>query len=150
MNISALHPYLKTKTEANKLISVLNLIADELFKENFNLSNLLSENVSYDLKTILENIFSGEKTSETNKPELKKFLISLQKEVNTLPLIHIILATPTKEKTIKTIHDWFYQNFNKIVLLDISVEEELIAGSIISFAGRAQDYSLDSKIGQMI
>jgi F0F1-type ATP synthase delta subunit len=149
MNLSALNPYLKTKNEANELIIVLEKLNEGIFKENFNLSELLTTITTYDLKTALEKFFQTESVGKSGGVELKSFILSLQKEINSLPVIHIILSFPASENTISYIHDWFYENYKRIVLLDISVDKSIIAGSVISYNGRAQDYSLATKIGQM-
>ncbi len=129
---------------------LLEKMNQEIFKKNFNLSDVLTTNTTYELKTVLEKIFQAESVDVNNPAEIKSFIMSLKKAVNSLPTIHIILSFPAQENTIKLIHDWFLENYKKIVLLDLAVDQSIIAGSVISFNGRAQDYSLATKIGQMI
>lgn len=149
MDLSALQPFLKTKDDANHLIATVENLADNLFKGDFILSDFLSKNFPYDLKLAIEKTLVSSSINSDNKEELSKFFKNLLEEIGKLPLIHIILAKSPLEELVNSIHLWFYQNYKKTVLLDISIDNSIIAGAVLSFNGRAQDYSLSSKIEQM-
>ncbi len=149
MNISALHSYLRTKNEATKLILLLEKLIDELFKEIFSLDKILASELTLELKIIIEKLIKESGIKTENKKEVQAFLAKLQEELSRLPVVHIILSISPKEQQVEIIHNWFYQNFQKTVLLDISIDPTIIGGGVISFNGRANDYSLRNKIGQM-
>lgn len=149
MNLSAIHPFLKTKSEANDLIILLQKLQEGIFKKNSTMSTLLAETADFELKTALEKLFLEEKVGDNNKIELKSFILDLQKAINSLPRAHIIISRPITSEFLNTIHNWFYETYKQIVLLDISVDEKIIAGCVISFGGRAQDYSLAAQLEQM-
>ncbi len=113
INLTSLHPYLRTKKNANKLISILEKLADGLFKEGFDVSGTLSKEVSSELKERLKKIATEAGISMEDKKPLESFLKQLETEISTLPLIHIMLSDAPKDEIIGTIQDWFYQNFKK-------------------------------------
>jgi len=161
MNLTALHPFLLTKKDANDFIIILEKIIESLFstpkgrdltsaKKDFNITSSISNTTSYDLKTAIEKIIKESNVDITNKLEQETFLRKLKDEIISLPVIHIILAFLPKKEIISIIQSWFYQNYKKTVLLDISADDSIIAGMIISFKGRANDYSIKNKVDQMI
>lgn len=150
MDLSALHPFLITKNDAQKLMALAGALGESVFKDGFSLHAQLSADSSYELTKAIETVIKQSNINPTDTKGLQSFFNNLQKEIEALPIIHIILAVSPKEKLLIQIHDWFYQNFQKTILLDIAVDTELIAGGIISFEGRANDYSLASKLEQMV
>ncbi|HSW47687.1 MAG TPA: F0F1 ATP synthase subunit delta [Candidatus Saccharimonadales bacterium] len=149
MDLTALHSYLRTKRETTGLIIVIEKLQEAVFKQNFNLDNALSKDVPLEEKDVIEKLIRDSGINIENRQDVQTFLTKLQKEVSSLPTIHIILAISPKEEMIEAIHNWFYQNYKKTVLLDISVDETVIGGGVISFDGKANDYSLRNTISQM-
>lgn len=150
MNLAALHPYLVTKNEVNNLSLLLRKLTSELFKEGFDLDTFLANETSYELNQSIKNLLKeNQLTGATDKSALQAFFLKIQEPISSLPVVHIILAFPPKAGLVKFIHDWFYQNFKKTVTLDISVDSSLIGGGVISFKGKANDYSLKSRIDQV-
>ena len=149
MNISALQPYLITKEGTQNITELLKTLHNELFTENFLFDAALSEHASYDKSNAISQTASENGINIADKSALQHFFISVQDEIKILPVVHIILSFRPKEGLVREIHDWFYEKFKKIVILDISADPEIIAGGVISFAGKANDYSLRGKIEQM-
>ncbi len=150
MNLSALHPYLVTKNEVNKLLLLLRQLTSELFKQGFDLDTYLANETSYELAQGIKNLLKENQLSpNAEKSILQNFFLKIQEPISSLPVVHIILAFSPKVGLVKFIHDWFYQNFKKTVTLDISVDESLIGGGVISFNGKANDYSLKNTIEQI-
>lgn len=150
MNLSALHPYLVTKNEVNNLSLLLRKLTGQLFKEGFDLDKFLAQETSYELNQSIKNLLKENRLSTaSDKSTLQTFFLQVQEPISSLPVVHIILAFPPKVGLVKFIHDWFYQNFKKTVTLDISVDPSLIGGGVISFGGKANDYSLKNTIEQV-
>jgi F0F1-type ATP synthase delta subunit len=148
--LSNLHSFLRTKSDTNNLIHILDKLIDGLFKETFDFKNDLSKEASYELFEALEKTVYQFCHNPADRKVLQDFLSALKKEIVELPIIHIILSIAPKQNLVKAIHDWFYQNYQKTVVLDISVDPSLIGGSVLSFAGKANDFSLKSRIDQMM
>jgi len=147
--LTALHSFLKTKKDASKLNGLFEKLNSELFKENFNLSDFLSQNASYELKELLEKIIQEAQPSTRNTNDLRSLFSNLQKEIAELPIVHMIMSFAPNEQTVNMIHSWFYTSYKKIVILEISIDKSLIAGAVISFGGQANDYSLATQIEQI-
>jgi hypothetical protein len=149
MDLLPLHTFLRTKKEANQLTALFEKIEDALFKENFSLGTTLSKNTSYDQAEQIKKVLRDSNINMESKDELREALKSLRKQLTALPIIHLILAFSPNDEIVDMIHDWFYNNYKKMVLLDISIDKSIIGGSVISFNGRANDYSLGAKIEQL-
>ena len=148
MNPSALtnlHPFLRTKGDVNNFALVCSRVIDALYTDSFDLHNMLLQNIPYEIAAAIEK----SAPATTDKKALQEFFLNTQKMIATLPMVHIILPFSPKEKLVKLMQDWFYQSYQKTVVLDISVDPNLIGGSVISFRGRANDYSLKNAIDQM-
>ena len=150
INLTALHSYLTTKNEANNFVLILEKLINGLFNDSAGLSEMLSKEVSLELKLIIEKLIHEAKINTDNRKDLQAFFVSMQKEISSLPVIHIMLSIPPKEELVKAIHGWFYQNFQKTILLDISIDPTIIGGGVISFNGRANDYSIRNQVSQMV
>lgn len=143
--LSQLHQYLKTKNDAQTIMRIIGSLGDALYKEPFTMKEALAQYAPFEIAAAIERAAPDPE----DKSGLQKFFSQLQKDITELPIIHIILPFSPKEKLIKVIHDWFYDNFQKTVLLDVTIDPDLGGGSVISFRGRANDYSLKNQIDQM-
>jgi hypothetical protein len=147
--LSQLHPYLKTKKDVNRLINILENLTEELFKEAFNLQQFLSREGSYDFVESFQNALKTNCPDPSDKHQMQNYIAKAQEEIEKLPIVHIILPFAPKESLIAVIHDWFLLNYKKTVVLDVAVDPDLIGGSVLSFQGRANDYSLKGQIEQL-
>lgn len=149
MNISALHPYLRTKSDTIALIQLLEKLEKEIFKEPFDFSKILKTKAPYELSAVIQKLITEANIKVSNRNALQKLLTEINNQVATLPVVHIIVPLSPTENHLKIMHDWFFQNYKKTVILDISVDPSLIGGCVVSFGGRANDYSLKNRIEQM-
>lgn len=149
INLLRLHPYLRTKNDANEVMVVLEKLKDELFKETFTLSDVLTQNVPHEFAAGIQNLITELGINDKDRNSLQSFFTMIIENISSLPVVHIMLSVSPKAKLLEEIHEWFYQNFQKTVLLDISIDPGIIGGCTISFKGRANDYSLKNRIDQM-
>ncbi len=149
INLNPLFPYLKTRKDANELILLFEDLSGKLFKEDLTAENLFKEKLPYDLSSILQKMSAEENISLLDKTTLQKFLTQIQENITSLPTVHIILALDPTYEMIEEITNWFYDTYKKLVLLDITIDKDLIAGTVLSFNGRANEYSLRNQINQM-
>lgn len=146
MNLTALHPYLRTKKDAQELCLIIQKIIDGAFNQNFSIEKMSSKEIPYELKKLIEKLMSESDIKADDKNGQLKFFKQLKEEILVIPVIHMIFAFYPKQDLIASIQDWFYLNYKKTVLLEISIDETIIGGMIISSEGRANDYSLKTKI----
>lgn len=149
MNLTALHSFINTKKEATEIIILFENLSSQIFIENFDLEEFLTENTPAILAKDILSAISENKINVNDRKALQEFFINAIKEIKNLPTVHMILAFEPKIDLIKQIQEWFYENLKKIVILDISVDPEIIAGSIISYQGLANEYTLANKIEQL-
>ncbi len=147
INLTPLNPYLKTRKDAADFILLVEVVMKKLYEENLTIEKVFKESLPYDLANTLSKI-----TKEGNiqdKQSLQTFFDKLREHISTLPVVHLILAVKPTPEVIDSMTNWFYIQFKKTVLMDITIDEELLGGAVISFAGRANEYSLRNKIEQM-
>jgi hypothetical protein len=149
MNLSALQPLIKTKTERTEIMVFFQNLSNEIYKNNFDLKEHLSKTVSGEFADAVITLTSDNLINTDNKSGLEKFFLKVQAEIKNLPTAHIILAFNPKKELIQLIQEWFYEKFKKIVILDIAVDPDIIGGCVISFNGRANDYTLLGKIERL-
>lgn len=149
MNLSALHEFIKTKDEAQETIVLFEKMSDEIFKSNFELKQYLLDNTSNSFLDATLGAITDNNVKIEDKAALQKFLKNAAIEIENLPTAHIILAFPPKKILVTKIQQWFFDNIKSLVVIDISIDPDIIGASIVSFNGRANDYSLKNKIEQM-
>ncbi|GEM_PF-1871787 len=145
-----LREFLKTKNDANDFIYLLEKLSADLFKKNGkSFDKLLSQDLSYEVGKTLKSVAEGTGESMRNKQHVELFFSHLKDITSSLPVIHVIVAVEPTEKVVSLIHNWIYNNFKKLMLLDITYDPELIGGCVVSFNGKANDYSLKSQMSMM-
>lgn len=146
MDLSALSQYIKTKKDANDFITFLEELSAGVFKERASLQDELAKKAPYELISIIEKLQQSQNINTSDKNAQQNFFTDLKTLISSLPVVHLILARQPNSQTVQTIRRWFFINYKKLVLLDITTDETLIAGSVISFNGKANDYSLRSQL----
>jgi F0F1-type ATP synthase delta subunit len=149
MDIQPLHPFTRTKKEAQDLAAFLSNLNEKVFVKDFNLHEYLIKNAPDDLAAAIVKTAAINHISVENKDLLQQFFTNASGAIRTLPTAHFILPFDPDRKIIKKIHEWLYENTGKTVILDLTIEPDIIGGCVISFNGRANDYSLAGKIDQM-
>lgn len=81
-----------------------------------------------------------------NPVEVKEALEKIKKEGETLPIVTLQLAFEPTRDILKNIHLWFLRRMEKTVLLEITLERQVLGGAFISFNGTYKDYTLKTKI----
>lgn len=150
LDLAPMHPYIRTKSDANELVLKLESLGENIFKKDTVLEKILEVELPDNLSRGIEELAKIQAINMQDKTSLGQFINQLQESLSSLPVIHLILAVEPNNQLINIIHDWFYQTYKKLVLLDISYDKSLIAGAVISFNGKANEYSLRNKIAQMI
>jgi len=151
LDLISFHPYLKTKEDVGKTVTMLDSLSDKLFRQDtLNPSETFASELPYSLSTIIEKLISEQNIDMQDKKNLQAFINQLKKDLSSLPILHIILAIEPNQKLIDQIHSWLYETIKKLIILDITVDETIIAGAAISFDGRANDYSLRNQMEQTV
>jgi F0F1-type ATP synthase delta subunit len=142
MNIQSLGQYVKTTTDAMELAQVLDNIAEGLFKTDASAMDAVMKEVPYDLGMALNKLAAEHNVGMDNKAGVQQFFVKLQDDLTAMPVVKLTLAVKPKAELINTIHEWFYRTYHKIVLLDITVNPDIMGGSIVSVGGKYYDGSI--------
>ncbi|MDO8700150.1 MAG: hypothetical protein Q7J56_00520 [Deltaproteobacteria bacterium] len=133
---------IKTVDEANSLSSEIDTLTATLFKsENMSLSNALESINMSDAKKIKE-MFSKNNLDINNKEIASDILQSIKNLIKKFKIIKLILAFDPSLKTIEKIHNYVSLNIGIGYILDIEVSESVLGGSVVTFNGKYQDFSL--------
>ena len=142
VNVSSLQKYLVTTTDARDFQLMLQNLCDKFFETEATSEVILKKEAPYSLAEFLTKLANEYKVRMEDKTQVQLFLRQIDKAISEMTVISLTLAIDPKETFIKAMQDWFMQHYQKLVLLDISVDQSIIAGSIIQIHGKYHDYSL--------
>jgi hypothetical protein len=146
MNIQHLGQFVKTINDARELSYLLDRVSDGLFKTDDSAMQSVLNEVPYELGMAINKIAAEEGVAMENKAGVQDFFVKLQDALNHIPVVTLTLAVNPKTDQVSLIHEWFYRTYHKIVLLDITVNPDILAGSIISVGGKYYDATLKKRM----
>jgi F0F1-type ATP synthase delta subunit len=146
MNIQLIGPFIKTTNDAMELSQVLDQISESLFKTDASAMEAVMKAVPYDLGVALNKLAIEHNVGMEDKAGVQKFFVKLQEDLSTMPVVKLTLAVKPKAELITLIHTWFYHTYHKIVLLDITVDPDIMGGSIVSAGGKYYNGSIGKRI----
>lgn len=141
--------FFQTKAGASDFNTRLSLIAESVYKAGFSLEKALLQQIGVSKKDRFITILRDNNVDLESHTALLSFIAKLQEKISSLPVFSIKLAFEPKEITLRVISEWFIVNTKKQVLLDITVDENLIAGAAISFNGEYINLSVKEKFDQI-
>ena len=129
---------LKTLDDVDTLIQEIDVLSNSLYKSNF-------EEVLYSKirKSTLDAIVRFGVGAQLIAP-----LRELEEILKTLKLLKLTLAVSPTPALVDTISSWVKTNVGEDVVLDISLDSNLMGGAQISFSGKYADYSLSTAYDQ--
>ncbi len=146
MNIQSLGPFIKTTNDAMELSQVLDSISESLFKTDASALEAVMKAVPYDLGVALNKLANEHNVGMDDKAGVQQFFVKVQESLTTMPVVKLTIAVKPKAELIKLIHGWFYRTYHKVVLLDFTVNPDIMGGSIISVGGKYYDGSIAKRI----
>lgn len=145
MNID-LSAFFQTKSQASDFSSRVATISEKIYETDFDLDKTLIDQFGLKKKDMFMKLLHDQNVAIENHSTLKAFLTELQKTISSLPVLNLALAFEPKERTLKALSEWFVMNIKQQMLLEITVDPNLIAGAVISFKGRDVDYTIRPKV----
>lgn len=142
--------FLKTKDEAGQFLVIIDQLIGSIFQTNFNFEANLDKLLTHEQKEQVLALARAKGVNLSQVSQIKSFLQNLTKEINSLPVIDLTMAYSPKEKSLEDIHNWFYINFKKSVLLNINVDKKIIGGAVVAFKGKYYDYSVLKRLDQQL
>lgn len=146
INPMALKKYLKTREDANYLVVLLERLSDGLFTNTINPDDVLEREIPYELSALLRKMMMENQLNQQDRAQLSSFVTTLKDAIVALPTIDLTVAIVPTQEVISLIHDWFLRNYQKLVVLNITTDQSLLAGTVIQFNGTHKDYSLKKQL----
>lgn len=108
-----------------------------------------AEEIIKKIRTKEELVFFLEKIAE-QKLELSKEEISeLEEKLRSFPEIKLEIAFFPNDNFINRISQWFEKELGKKIILNIIVNQKVVAGAIIEHQGKWRDFSSAKEIDQL-
>ena len=133
---------LKTTREIDDLSSEIDTLMGILFKsEKVSLEKTLTSISSNSANRIRE-IFLKNNRDMADKELIRDFLDTLADLIKKFKVIKLVLAFDPTRQTIENIHEFVSENIGIGYILDIEVSENILAGAVVMFDGKYNDFTL--------
>lgn len=136
----------KTKQDARQFRGLLKDLDASLYSKEKNTEKKVYKIFNYHQASQILSFCAKNKIDISDRKQFQIFLKDLSEYIERLPNISITLAFEPREDTISEVYDWFLLNLKKPVILDVHVDELLIAGAVVSCNGRYKDASIRKRI----
>lgn len=150
MDIQQLSTFLKTTKDAADLEHILEQVSDGLYRTDTSTQELLRKLLPYEQAIVINKLAVQYGLQIDDKAKVQEFFTKIRAAITALPVVQMTLAMHPNVSLVTIIHEWFYRTYHKHVLLDIIVNPNIVAGSIISISGKYYDFSLGKKTAQLI
>lgn len=137
-----LSPFFQTKTQATDFAKGLTHIIESLFHTDFQLENALLAEFGLKKRDAMLTFLQKHNIPTDNVTDLKDFFVKMQQYITIVPVLSLTIAFEPKEKTLEVIAQWFVSQLKKQILLEITVNPDIVAGATITYKGKFLDYSI--------
>ena len=144
MDTLDLSPFFQTKREAVVFTQGLTQLSESLYKTDFQLETSLLSIFGLKKKDAFLKLLQVQKIQITNVDSIKEFVSKLIEYIQTLPVLSITIAFEPQRETLETIAQWFVNQLKTQLLLELTVDQRILAGATMSFKGKFLDYSIKS------
>lgn len=127
---------IKTHEELKDLKDEIDLLLSSLYEDHGGaFDKVLSERVRVGTSRIVSDALARSKVDKA------EFLKGLVKELESLKVFKLTLAVEPTKKNIDKIYEWVQTNVGEKIVLEISQDSSIIAGTIFSYEGEYRDLS---------
>ncbi|NTV31611.1 F0F1 ATP synthase subunit delta [candidate division WWE3 bacterium] len=149
LSIIQLFEDLNTAAELHNLISQIDELIESLFKFKESMDDKFDRCVSINYKLQVMQWVRESGVDIQDRVSVQRELTLLKKELSSIPTLKITIAYEPKGFQMKQLNSWLAQNFNRKILLDISVDTDIIGGALIQAGGYYKDYSLRKALSEV-
>lgn len=133
----------RTKEEANLLLSEIDLILSTLFTSRKKLEKVLTKEIRLTTYAALRKDFLDKEVSPS---KIKELLNELSEKLKKLKILEVTMAFEPTQDIINNIHNWVKENLGDDGILDIKLDKSILGGAIIVFKGLYKDYTLKKQL----
>lgn len=139
---SQLLELIRTTREADDFASEISLLISSLFQSEKVSFDEMLKSVSLSLAGKIVKHCQENKLDISDKEQVCSLLENLKQEIKKFKIIKLVLAFDPSSKTIEKIHNFVKDEIGKGYILDIEVNESILAGAIVMHNGKYQNFSL--------
>ena len=144
--LSYLLALIKTKSYSDEMIEKIDELKDCLYNKRIDLDKKMGELFSFELKEKIKSYSWAEQVNLNDPESFGKFLSNLRGHIKNMPIVTIKIAFEPNAEIVTEVSSWFVENFGKNVLVDLILDESLVAGAVIVFDESEKDFSLKKRI----
>ena len=104
------------------------------------LKDALEKTVRIRVATVMRKLIQRDTLSK--REEINALFLSVYKTICSLPMLQLTLAFEPSEAVIANVSRWARQNFANGILLDLSLDRNILGGAIVMYHGRFYDLTL--------
>lgn len=132
---------LKDTYSLTQLKHRLNVLKSYFLQTFFGNLNKLGQKDESFLKSLPESFYN-----EFNKDNVYNLFNDLENQISKLPSLTIYLSFEADDQTLSQIGEFARKTYNPLLMLDVKLDPNLIAGAALSWKGVYKDYSLRVKL----
>lgn len=138
-----------TKEDLIILLEEINLTENFIFKDvSTPLSEKLKGKTRHGFRDLVEKL--EKESSFFRSPNQQfSFFQNLKKNLKKIPQLKLELVFEPSIEFLLKIKQWFKEKNKQEVILDLSVNPEIVGGTIIEYQGRYRNFSLAKKIDEL-
>ena len=139
-----------TKEDLIFFIEEVNILQSFIFKNTrIPLSDRLNKKVEEDFKQYIKELEDQNLLSGSPNQQLS-FFEDLKDYLQKIPQLKLEIAFSPPRSFLLAIKKWFREKNGQEVILDITVNPEIVGGATIEYQGRYRDFSLLEKLNKSI
>lgn len=138
----------KTTDDVVTLDDEIGLLLQSLYHvEIYNFEEVLQKFVRIRIADEIRKLLQAHSLIE--KDDIKDLLSDAYKTICALPMLRVILAIEPSESIISNISFWARNNLQTGILLDLTLDRNLIGGAQMVYEGRIYDFSIRKKLREI-
>lgn len=148
--------FVKTQDDVDSALENIRRLEEHLFEkrhEKDDVFEVLDTDFNYKFSELLVDWFYKHNVTKNTRPTntmLQEALHSLKITLESVNSFRVTLAFIPTQKFISQMFQWVKTNLGENVVLDISHNEKMLGGAIVSYAGKYADYSLEKALPDVV
>lgn len=136
---------IRTREEKDLLLDYIQTVRNGIYTEK-GVGEALREIPLPYSKVIKEELGNS---SLKNTDAIKKALDKMEEKINSVKQINITLSFKPSEVFINNMHRWLKRNLGEDLIINLSEDENLLGGIILSYNGLYSDLSINKKLEEL-
>ncbi|CAN5202190.1 hypothetical protein BH09PAT2_BH09PAT2_02080 [soil metagenome] len=121
---------------------------ERLYKKSDNIRDSLEEVLPYFLVENIFDITTKNSIPLTDLKQIQKIITDMKIFLENLPVAEIVISFTPRYKDVTKLSAWWEEYTGEHTILAIQIDESVVAGARISYAGFYKDYSLANWLNQ--